>query len=80
MPGTSISSARPQNPHILLYIFLPASLLSVCSTPEITTVDNRVEFMCVTAVSLLMQVFDGKDIPAQTMFTGNIISRATTHI
>lgn len=57
-----------------------ASLLSVCSTPEITTVDNRVEFMCVTAVSLLMQVFDGKDIPAQTMFTGNIISRATTHI
>lgn len=55
-----------------------ASLISSCSTPEITTVDNRVEFMCVTAVSLLMQVFEKKDIPAKTMFTGNIIHRATT--
>ena len=52
--------------------------LSTCSTPEITTVDNRVEFMCTTAVSLLMQVFDGKDIPARTVFSGDIIYRDTT--
>lgn len=54
------------------------SLLSTCSTPEITTVDNRVEFMCTTAVSLLMQVLDGKDIPARTMFSADLIHRETT--
>lgn len=55
------------------------SLLSTCSTPEITTVDNRVEFMCTTAVSLLMQVLDGKDIPARTMFSADLIHRETTN-
>ena len=54
------------------------SLLSVCSTPEITTADNRVEFLCTTAVSLLMQVLGGKDVPERTMYSANLIRRATT--
>ncbi len=54
------------------------SLLSICSTPEITTADNRVEFLCTTAVSLLMQVLDGKDVPERTMYSANLIRRATT--
>ena len=56
------------------------SLISTCSTPEITTVDNRVEFMCTTAVSLLMQALDGKNIPARTVFSGDIIQRETTNV
>ena len=54
------------------------SLLSVCSTPEITTADNRVEFLCTTAVSLLMQVLGGKDVPERTMYSANLIHRATS--
>ncbi len=54
------------------------SLLSVCSTPEITTADNRVEFLCSTAVSLLMQVLAGKDVPERTMYSATLICRATT--
>ena len=54
------------------------SLLSICSTPEITTADNRVEFLCTTAVSLLMQVLEGKDVPERTMYSANLIRRATT--
>ena len=54
------------------------SLLSVCSTPEITTADNRVEFLCTTAVSLLMQVLEGRDVPERTMYSANLIRRATT--
>ena len=56
------------------------SLISTCSTPERTTVDNRVEFMCTTAVSLLMQALDGKNIPARTVFSGDIIQRETTNV
>ena len=54
------------------------SLLSTCCTPELTTADNRVEFMCMTAVSFMMQLLKGKEIPSKTMFSGNIISRETT--
>lgn len=54
------------------------SMFATCSTPEITSVDNRVEFMCITAVSLLMQTFQRKGIPAKTVFSGTIIQRQTT--
>lgn len=54
------------------------SLLSTCSTPEITTVDSKLEFMCITAVSLLMQTLQGKQAPQKTMFSGQIIHRGTT--
>lgn len=54
------------------------SVLSTCSTPEITTLDNRVEFMCVTAVSMMMQVFQERDLPSRTIFSGRIIEQGTT--
>lgn len=54
------------------------SLLSTCSSPEITTLDNRVEFMCTSAVSQMMQVLGGKDVPSQTIYSGSIIEHETT--
>lgn len=54
------------------------SLLSTCSSPEITTLDNRVEFMCTSAVSQMMQVLEGKDIPPQMIYSGSIIEHETT--
>lgn len=54
------------------------SVLSDCSSPEITTVDNRVEFMCITAVTLMMQVLKGNNPPSRTMFTGSIVEKGTT--
>lgn len=56
------------------------SVLSDCSTPEITTLDNRVEFMCTTAVSMMLQVFQERDLPSKTMFSGRIVAKATTRI
>lgn len=54
------------------------SVLATCSTPEITTLDNRVEFMCVTAVSLMVQMFQKRDLPSKTMFSGSIVEHQTT--
>lgn len=54
------------------------SVLSTCSTPELTTMDNRVEFLCVTAVEQMMQVLEKKDVAEHTMFSGRIIERETT--
>lgn len=54
------------------------SLLSLCTTPALTTVDNQVEFLCTSAVSLLMQVFAGKQVPQKTLFEASMVYRETT--
>lgn len=54
------------------------SVLSSCSSPEITTLDNKVEFMCTTAVSQLFQLIHQKMLPQKTIFSGEIIARETT--
>lgn len=54
------------------------SVLAACSTPEITTVDNRIEYMCVTAVSLLMEIFRGETPPSMTMYSASIVEGKTT--
>lgn len=54
------------------------SVLANCSTPEITTLDNQVEFMCTTAVSQMMQVFQNHRIPSRTMFSACIVEQNTT--
>lgn len=54
------------------------SVLATCSSPEITTLDNKVEFMCTTAVSQMMQVLEGKDVPPQMIYSGSIVEHETT--
>lgn len=41
------------------------SILSRCCEPELTTVDSRVEALCMTAISTLFGVFGGKDFPSK---------------
>lgn len=55
-----------------------ASDLSVLCTPSITTVDNRVEYLCTTAAELLFQLLEGKQIPSRTCFSGELLFRDTT--
>ena len=54
------------------------SVLSTCSIPEITSMDNRVEFMCVTAANHMQQILEKKEVPEHTMFSGKIVERETT--
>lgn len=54
------------------------SVLSACSSPEITTLDNRVEFMSITAVSQMIQVLQGKDVPSKMIYSGQIVEKETT--
>lgn len=54
------------------------SVLSTCCSPELTTMDNRVKFMCVTAANQIIQVLEKKDVPDHTMFSGRIVERETT--
>lgn len=56
------------------------SKMGICCEPELTTLDNRLEFSCINAVSMLMQVLSGKKVPSKAIITGEIVERGTTDI
>ena len=53
------------------------SILSKCTTPSLTTVDNKVEILCKDAIKTLLNVFEDK-IPPQTQIVKcNLVRRST---
>lgn len=54
------------------------SLLSTCSTPTLTSIDNRLETLTHQLVRTLMGVLDGEEMPKRSIFSGNLIKRETT--
>ena len=54
------------------------SQLGICCEPELTSIDNQLEFCCNNAVAALMSVLDGKPAPGKTMLSANILQRGTT--
>lgn len=47
-------------------------------TPEITTVDNKLQVLCVRSIELMMSALKGEDAPKQTVFSGTVIEREST--
>lgn len=54
------------------------SILSRCTDPELTTIDNKVESLCTTTAGTLMKVLEGGNVPARTTITAELITRGTT--
>ncbi|MBO5353321.1 MAG: LacI family DNA-binding transcriptional regulator [Lachnospiraceae bacterium] len=55
------------------------SILSGCTDPELTSIDNHVETLCMTTISTLMRVLDGNDVPNKTTISNDIAERETTN-
>lgn len=51
---------------------------AVCTDPELTSIDSKVEALCTTTVNTLMGVFNGSNVPAKTTIAADLIKRATT--
>lgn len=54
------------------------SVLANCTEPELTSIDSKVEQLCIKAVNILMQVLSGNDVPNETIIAADIIKRKTT--
>ena len=54
------------------------SVYAVCTDPELTSIDSRVEALCSTAITTLMGVFNGVSVPSRTNIAADLIKRATT--
>lgn len=54
------------------------SAYAVCTDPEITSIDSKVEALCTTTVQTLMGIFNDENVPAKTIVAAELIKRATT--
>ncbi|MBE5833467.1 MAG: LacI family transcriptional regulator [Butyrivibrio sp.] len=54
------------------------SILTLCSEPDLTSVNNRLEDMCVQLVKTLIGTLGQNEMPQKTIFSGEIIKRGST--
>lgn len=54
------------------------SELSICCEPELTSVDNRVELLCKTAIDSMMALLDGQNIEHRQMIKCHLVRRRST--
>lgn len=53
------------------------SLLCECSYPTLTSVDNMVETLCTTAINVLTDVFEGKNVTSKMTLSAKLVERDT---
>ena len=51
------------------------SVIAQCTTPELTSINNKVDLISSTAVSLLIDAINGKEVPYKTVEEAELISR-----
>lgn len=51
------------------------SILASCATPSLSSIDNRLENICLSAVAGLVSLFEGTAPPPQTYFQGQLVVR-----
>ncbi len=54
------------------------SMLTRCCIPELTSIDNTLEVLCEHLIKTLMEVFNGKEMPKKSVFSGELVKRSTT--
>lgn len=53
------------------------SSLTKCCMPELSSIDSRLEILCNQLVNTLMGILSGKEMPKQTVFSGELVKRET---
>ena len=54
------------------------SILTDCCTPELTSVDNRLETLAHQLVQTMLCVIAGEEMPTKAVFSGRLVKRGTT--
>lgn len=54
------------------------SMLAKCCTPELTSIDNRLETLTHQLIQTLIRVLSGREMPKKSIFSGKLIKRGTT--
>jgi LacI family transcriptional regulator len=54
------------------------SIVALCSEPELTSVDNKLETLCSNCITTLMGVLNNQAVPHKTVYSADLIKRQTT--
>lgn len=54
------------------------SVLSICCEPELSSVDNMCEVLCVNTVSMLMRILEQQKVSTKTIVSCKFVERGTT--
>ena len=65
-------------PHEIQIIGFNNSLVSRCAIPALTSVDNKVELLSITAVRTLIDVFAHKNVSNKIVLSAELVKRDTT--
>lgn len=65
-------------PEELSIIGFNNSLLTECSEPAISSIDNHLETLCSQLVRICISTLNGEEMPQKTIFSGELIQKATT--
>ncbi len=71
-------AAGKKVPEDLAVIGYNNSSICLCTEPELTSVDNKLLAICEHIVTTMMGVLEGKEMPQKTVFTGELVKRAST--
>ena len=71
-------SAGLQIPHDIQIVGFNNSLLARCANPALTSIDNKVELLSVTAVRTLIDVFAHKNVSNKIVLSAELVKRSTT--
>ena len=55
------------------------SILTSCCTPELTSIDNKLEIQTQQLVQTLLGVLEGREMPKKSLFSGRLVERGTTN-
>lgn len=67
-----------QVPQELSVVGYNNSNLCLCTTPELTSVDNRLPAICERIAETMIGVLEGREMPEKTVFTAEVIRRGST--
>jgi len=70
--------ARLKVPEQLSIIGCNNSVVSICCEPELSSIDNKCELLCVNTVSMLMRVLGQEEVSGKTIVSAQYIARGTT--
>ena len=71
------AAAGRRVPEDLAVIGYNNSSLCQCVEPELTSVDNKLPAICAHIVTTMLGALEGKEMPQKTVFTGEVIKRAS---
>ena len=62
-------------PHELVVTGYNNSILATCCEPELSSVDNHLQSLCIHLVKTLLSVLNNEQVPSVSMFHGKLIER-----